>query len=125
MTHFHLMRTQKHLHLGRIPKFRCFFDWKASLTNFDDYEAFEEVTDEGQEILGTRFVLTEKPDHTIKARFVTKGFQEKFSDQSDSPTASRESVKIFLAIAANEKWVVESSDVRSSSVRNNRPCGVC
>ena len=52
-------------------------------------------------MLGTRFVLTEKPDLTIKARFVTKGFQENFANQSDSPTSSRETVKIFLAIAAN------------------------
>ena len=53
------------------------FPKAEELTNFDDYKAFEEVEDIGQEVLGTRYVLTEKPDGSIKARFVTKGFQEK------------------------------------------------
>ena len=90
------------------------------LANFDDYGAFEEVKDEGQKVLGTRYVLTEKPDLSIKARFVTKGFQENFANQSDSPTSSRETVKIFLAIAANEKWLVESSDVRSAFLQSEQ-----
>ena len=46
------------------------------LTNFDEYETFEEAVDCGQEVQGTRFVLTEKADGRMKARFVTKGFQE-------------------------------------------------
>ena len=92
---------------------------EKELKNFDDYGAFEEVKYDGQEVLGTRFVLTEKPDHRIKARFVTKGFQENFTDPSDSPTASRESVKIFLAIAANERWLVESSDVSSAFLQSD------
>ena len=49
---------------------------QKELQNFDRYEAFEEVEDEGQEVLGTRFVLTEKPDKSINARFVIKGFQQ-------------------------------------------------
>ena len=39
---------------------------EKELSNFDDYKAFEEVQEDGQDILGTRFVLTEKPDGTIK-----------------------------------------------------------
>ena len=93
---------------------------EKELKNFDDFRAFEEVEYVGQTVLGTRFVLTEKPDSSIKARFVTKGFQECFSEQSDSPTSSRESIKVFLAIAANEKWVVESSDVRSAFLQSEK-----
>ena len=63
--------------------------------------------------------MTEKPDKSIKARFVTKGFRENFSQQSDSPTSSRESIKVFLAIAANEKWEVESSDVRCAFLQSD------
>ena len=74
---------------------------------------------DGQDILGTRFVLTEKQDGSIKARFVTKGFQEQFLHPSDSPTSSRETVKIFLAIAANKQWVVESLDVRSAFLQSD------
>ena len=92
---------------------------QKELENFDRYEAFEEVQDEGQEVLGTRFVLTEKPDNSIKARFVVKGFQENFDDASDSPTSSRETIKVFLAIAANKGWIVESSDVRSAFLQSD------
>ena len=92
---------------------------QKELENFDKYEAFEEVQDEGQEVLGTRFVLTEKPDNSIKARFVVKGFQENFDDASDSPTSSRETIKVFLAIAANKGWTVESSDVRSAFLQSD------
>ena len=71
-------------------------------------------------MLGTRYVLTEKADGTIKARFVTKGFQEQFSLPSDSPTSSRETVKVFLAIAANEGWKVECSDVSSAFLQSDK-----
>ena len=46
------------------------------LENFDRYKVYEEVEDLGQETIGTRCVLTERTDGTIKARFVMKGFQE-------------------------------------------------
>ena len=89
------------------------------LANFDEYEAFEEVGYNCQEVLGTRCVFTEIMDGSIKARFVTKGFQEKFSHPSDSPTSSRETIKIFLAIAGNEKWDVESSDFRCAFLQSD------
>ena len=93
---------------------------EKELSKFDEYKAFEEVKDDGQKVLGTRYVLTEKADGTIKARFVTKGFQEQFSLPSDSPTSSRETVKVFLAIAANEGWKVECSDVSSAFLQSDK-----
>ena len=51
---------------------------------------------------------------------MTKGFQEQFIHPSDSPTSSRETIKIFLAITANEKWKVESSDVRSAFLQSDK-----
>ena len=46
-----------------------------------DYDVFEEVLDEGQETIGSRWVMTEKEKHDgqklqIKARLVARGFQE-------------------------------------------------
>ena len=80
---------------------------------------YEEVHYEDQQVLGTRYVLTQKPDATIKARFVVKGFQEEFEDSSDSPTSSRETVKAFLAVAANEKFLIKCSDVRSAFLQSD------
>ena len=50
---------------------------------------------------------------------MTKGFQEPFPFPSDSPTTSRETIKLFLAIAANEGWPVESSDVSSEFLQSD------
>ena len=38
---------------------------EKELSNFDEYDAFEEVEYIGQEVLGTRYVLTEKSDGAI------------------------------------------------------------
>ena len=88
------------------------------LQNFDEYRVYDEVDDVGQHVMGTRYVLTEKDDGRIKARFVVKGFQDDTFNQSDSPTASRETLKVFFTIAANEGWDIEGSDVRSAFLQS-------
>ena len=87
---------------------------EKELQNFDEYEVFMEVEHSNQKVLGTRFVLTQKNDGTIKARLVTKWFQETDDLQTDSPTASRDTLKVFCTVAANEEWTVVGSDVRSA-----------
>ena len=57
-------------------------------------------------------------DMSFKARFVIKGFQEQV-EVSDSPTASRETLKVFCSIAANEKWLVEASDVNAAFLQSD------
>ena len=87
---------------------------EAELQNFDDNKVYEEVKFDGQTVIGSRYVLMKKTDGTIKARLVTKGFQEKGKIKTDSPTASRDSFKVFCSIAANEKWDLEGSDIKSA-----------
>ena len=60
------------------------------LKNFEEFHAFDEVPDHGQECLGTKFVVIEKDDGTVKALLVVKSFQEEDFHQPNSPTASRE-----------------------------------
>ena len=88
----------------------CLEAKERELKNFEKFDVYREVEYEGQKVLGTRFVLTKRDDNSIKARFVIKGFQEE-KLQSDSPTMSRETLKIFCSIAANENWNVEMTDV--------------
>ena len=40
----------------------------------------------------------------VNGRLVAKGFLEKESPQSDSPTMLRESMKMFFSVAANEDF---------------------
>ena len=80
---------------------------------------FEEVCDEGQETIGSRWVITkkEKADGQktdYKGRLVARGFQEKEAPQSDSPTMLRESMKLFFSVAANEGFQLRSVDIRAA-----------
>ena len=83
------------------------------------YETLEEVDDEGQETIGSRWIVIEKEKHdgkkqNYKARMVAKGFQEKDQPQLDSPTAAKESFKLLVALAANQNFKVVSMDIRAA-----------
>lgn len=74
--------------------------------NLTEYNTFEEVKDDGQQRVSSRWVITKKEKHDgqktdYKARLVARGFQEECKPQADSPTAMKESIKIFLAVATN------------------------
>ena len=91
---------------------------EKEIENLKTYETFEEVDDEGQETTGSRWILTEKEKHdgqkqNCKARLVAKGFQEKDQPQSDSPTAAKESLKLLVALAANQNFKVVGMDIRA------------
>ena len=90
---------------------------EKELNNLLEYETFEEVDDIGQETIGSRWVVTKKEAHDgqksdYKARLVARGFQENTKPQADSPTALRESLKLFLGVAANEGFEVAAVDIR-------------
>ena len=85
---------------------------------------FEEVLDEGQETIGSRWVVTEKEKHDgqklqTKARLVARGFQETMKPQSDSPTVSKESFKILMAILANNDFKLASVDIRAAFLQSS------
>ena len=56
----------------------------------------------------------------IKGRIVAKGFQEQEKPQSDSPTISRESLKTFIAVAANEQFKVCSVDITGAFLQADK-----
>ena len=63
------------------------------------------------QIVGTRWVLTEKANGTAKARLVVQGCQEKTNDiRSDSPTGSRDCLMLALIHAAQRGWSVSQFD---------------
>ena len=87
---------------------------KDELNKWKEYEAFEEIDLIDQHVISTRWVVTEKSNDKIKARLVVRGFEEQVAPQSDSPTASKDSCKMFLSIAANEQFNIKSLDVTSA-----------
>ena len=92
---------------------------QKEIENLEKYEVFEEVKYEGQETVGSRWVITkkEKADgqkKNVKGRLDAKGFQETEALQSDSPTMLREFMKIFFAVAANENFKSRSIEIRAA-----------
>ena len=81
------------------------------------------MEDNGQETIGSRYVITAKEKHDgqkqkTKARLVARGFQETMEPQSDSPTVSKESFKILMAVAANSNFKLASVDIRATFLQS-------
>ena len=90
----------------------------AEIRKWIDEGVFKEVKDQGQDRLSTTWVITSKVegDETVtKARLVVRGYEEINSEnRSDSPTCSRESVRMLLGIAMAKKWKVNSLDIKAA-----------
>ena len=93
---------------------------KKELAKFVEYGVYQEIADVGQPRISTDWVATpkmidNKPD--VKTRLVCRGNEAKLEDLTqkvDSPTVKRESVKLMMALAANNKWEVKCQDVTSA-----------
>lgn len=87
---------------------------QEELEKWTKYDAFEEIQDNDQDAITYRWVITEKPDGHIKARLCVRGFEEEIKPQSDSPTASSDAMRLFLASSANEGYQIKTLDVTSA-----------
>ena len=90
---------------------------RRELEAFKQFKVYEEVKDVGQERLSSRWIVTDKSTPTekkIKARLVCRGFEELVKVQSDSPTGSKETLHMLLALAASNEWTVKSGDVKNA-----------
>jgi hypothetical protein len=90
------------------------------IKKFEDFGAFTRVKDEGQYAIKTRWVISESDDDSkgsrLKARLCMRGDTEENIDmiRADSPTAHKDSLKLALAIAANENFDLVSRDIKSA-----------
>ena len=90
---------------------------KKEISNLETFEVFERVQDESQPRISTRWVVTESEDHDgqktkIKARLVAHGYKEEIKQQSDSPTAQRESARMLWLIST----VMKIEQIRSIDI---------
>ncbi len=96
---------------------------ESELENWRNFDVYEEVTDVGQSFITTRWVLTEKYKCNtvqVKARLVARGFEETDKMQSDSPTASKESLRIFLALTSTLEWKCRTIDIKAAFLQGDR-----
>ena len=85
------------------------------------YEVYEEIKDQGQKVISTRWVITEKiceGQKGAKARLVTCGFEDEDQVPSDSPTAAKSTLRTVLAITANEGWIIETVDIKAAFLQS-------
>ena len=91
---------------------------EVELSNWFEMEAVDVIEDKGQKLITTRWVITQKElDGGImiaKARLVIRGFEEEEEHQADAPTAAKLTLRIVLAIAANEDWNIETIDIKAA-----------
>ena len=93
------------------------FDAKVKeIVNWKENYVFEEVEDKGQQRISVRWVVTEKLKNNlpvIKARFVARGFDLK-NERTDSPTCSKDSLRIILVLIALMKWECKAIDIKAA-----------
>ena len=98
---------------------------QAEISKYKSFNAFEEVPDIGQTKVPIRWVVTEQKQDAknapFKARLCVRGDLEKGKEniRSDSPTASKETLKLALILAANEGFEVKSIDVKSAYLQGS------
>ena len=95
------------------------------LNKFEVFYAYEQVSDQGQQRLGTNWVLVEKIKDgkpIVKARLTIKGDLEDTEDvKTDASSVKKKAnVKTLPMIAATEGWKIRSSDVQSAFLQLTR-----
>ena len=96
---------------------------KGEINNWIANSVFEEVEDNGQRCLSTRWIITEKikqGKRVVKARLVVQGFEEDTcSIQKDSPTCTKESIRIGLSIMSSLGWSCHSIDISAAFLQGD------
>ena len=85
---------------------------------------FTEVVDYGQWKMSTTWVISEKlcnGSKVTKARLVARGFEEEDLNtlKTDSPTCSKESLRLIMAISSAYNWVCHSLDIKAAFLQGN------
>ncbi|XP_064616270.1 uncharacterized protein LOC135480371 [Liolophura sinensis] len=99
---------------------------KAKLEELESWkrnEVYVEVKDEGQRCVSTKWICTLKENAEgiqPKACLVARGFEELDKDlPKDSPTCSSESLRLIIAMFAQNKWQPFSMDIKTAFLQGS------
>ena len=96
---------------------------ESEIDNWRSNDVYEETDNVGQDAISVRWVVTEKlkdGKSIIKARLVARGFEEDTVDlRTDSPTCSKEAVRLTLAFASANQWICHSIDVKAAYLQGD------
>ena len=98
---------------------------EKEINNLKEHDVFEVVEDRGQKTVSCRWVFKEKqnPDGStwLKGRLVARGFEERLLDKKvDSPTCSRQSLRLALITATSMNWELQVLDITSAFLQGNK-----
>ena len=86
-------------------------------------DAYESVPYNDQSLISTRWVFSEKEingEMVPKARLVAQGFEEDSSNlKIDSPTCSKQALRMVFLTAAMKNWELQSIDISSAFLQGN------
>ena len=93
--------------------------------NLLEHDVFEVVDDEGQSTISTKWIFHDKTDDKgdklVKGRLVARGFEERLVDKKiDSPTCSRQSLRLELIAASSMDWEIHSMDISAAFLQGNQ-----
>ena len=91
----------------------------TELKKLADFQTYKEVDDLGQERISCRWVLSKKGSET-RARLVARGYEEEHDIPSDSPTLSKAGMRIIVALAAAQDWIIETTDIKSAFLQGSK-----
>ena len=95
----------------------------AEIERWKEYQVFEEVENNGQKAISTRWVNTEK-DGKIKSRLVARGYEcNETNERVDSPTCEKSNLRLVITIAASKKWRINSLDIQSAFLQGQDVTG--
>ena len=96
---------------------------EKELQSWRENNVYEEVEDNGQRAISTRWIVTEKlkgGEKICKARLVARGFEEEMADwEKDAPTCNAELLKLCLTIIKLKKWNCYTLDVKTAYLQGD------
>lgn len=97
---------------------------QKELNLWKEFDVYREVSDDSSlQKISTMWVITEKVVDGVlgvKARLVARGFQENDEIQSDSPTVTKSTMRIFFAIASSNAWKIKTTDIKSAFLQGKQ-----
>ena len=96
---------------------------EKEVVNLIENDVFEEVKDVGQSCVSCKWIITSKEKEegkVVKARLVARGFEERMNTaRTDSPTCSRQSLRMAFVTASTMNWTIQSLDITSAFLQGN------
>ena len=94
------------------------------MSNLEKNDVFQWVNNTGQKAVSTKWVITEKFNEDgskrLEARLMARGFEEKLIGyKTDSPTCSRQALRLVFVVASTKSWEIQSLDITSAFLQGN------